>query len=208
MFNRQEAIIRLGNKMCQGELNITPECAEYELLDYCLSDDEIQIMLGMALMKPLPPSIIAARSHMPVGKTKRILADLVDRAILVDAHIPGVDMYMYTLPVFAPGMFEFLLTNDKFMEANPEVAYLFERHVDESYADVAPASPMGVGIMRVIPIESALPAETKQISMERLSFLMETTMGGLFCLVPCQCRRVRRIMGEGTGDRDEAMCLY
>lgn len=208
MFNREEAIIKLGKKMCQGELSITPESAEYELLDLLLTDDELQVMYALALMKPLPPSAVAARAKMPVAKVKRILRDLVKRAIIADAIVPGVNLEFYLLPVFAPGLFEFLLTNDRFMEENPEVAFLFERHCDISYQEVGPSSPMGVGIMRVIPVESSLPAETKQISMERLSYLLDTTIAGSFCLVPCQCRRVRRIMGEGIGEREEGMCLY
>ena len=67
---------------------------------------------------------------------------------------------------------------------------------------------MGVGIMRVVPVESSLPADTKIMTMDRLSTLIETTVGGAFCRVPCQCRRVRRIMGEGTGDLEDGMCIY
>ena len=36
--------------------------------------------------------------------------------------------------------------------------------------------PMGVGIMRVIPVESALPAGDKDLTMERISTLLETTI--------------------------------
>ena len=51
-------------------------------------------------------------------------------------------------------------------------------------------------------------AETKTLTMERLSTLIETSPLQIFCKVPCQCRRVRESMGEGTGESPDGMCIY
>ena len=66
---------------------------------------------------------------------------------------------------------------------------------------------MGAGIMRVIPVESAIPADAQQIDNERCSKYIEDNDGHL-SVTPCQCRRVRRLMGEGAGDLDEGLCIF
>ena len=49
---RKEKLIKLGLEMCAKELDITPECAEYQLLDYLLTDDELTVMSEMKLVMP------------------------------------------------------------------------------------------------------------------------------------------------------------
>ena len=66
---------------------------------------------------------------------------------------------------------------------------------------------MGAGIMRVIPVESAIPADAVMIDNEKCSKYIEDNDGHL-SITPCQCRRVRRMMGEGSGDLDEGLCLF
>ena len=201
--------MRLAVTMCSGELDINPECAEYQLLDYLLNDDELALMSEMKIVTPYTAKALAKKTGMSPEKAKKVLEGCADKAYFMDVKIPKTGGKVYMLVPFAPGIFEFQMTRvDGFADKNPKISYLFQRHAFESYAKVAPDNPMGVGIMRVVPVESALPAGTKVLTMERLSTLIETTLGGAFCRVPCQCRRVRRIMGEGTGDIEDGMCIY
>ena len=68
-------------------------------------------------------------------------------------------------------------------------------------------TPMGGGIMRVIPVETAIPKDTQVIDTEKVSYYIEKNANHL-CALPCQCRRVRKLMGEGAGDMDENFCLF
>ena len=208
METRQEQLIRLATEMCKGELKTGPDSAEYQVLDYLLTDDELAVMSHMKVVTPMTARQLAKKSGFSVEKTREILEEMADKAYFMDAEIPKVGAKLYLLAPFAPGLFEFQMCRPGFAEENPEVARLFRKHAFESYADVAPTMPMGVGIMRVIPVESALPADTKKITMDRISTLLDTTIGGKFALLPCQCRRVRKIMGEATGESEEGMCLY
>ena len=210
METRQDKLIRLATEMAnKGELKITPECAEYQLLDYLLTDDQLAVMSEMKLVMPSTAKGLAKKTGMPVAKVKRILEECADNAYFMDVKLGKGGAKIYLLVPFAPGIFEFQLArSSEYNESHPEISYLFQRHAFESYGQVAASMPMGVGIMRVVPVESALPAGTKVMTMERLSTLIETTLGGAFCRVPCQCRRVRRIMGEGTGDLEDGMCIY
>ena len=201
--------MKLAKTMSSGELDNSPDSAEYQVLDYLLTDDELTVMSEMKLVTPYTAGALARKTGMPAAKVKRILEDCADKAYFMDVKIPKTSGKVYMLVPFAPGLFEFQMTRvNNFADDNPRIAELFHKHAFESYAPVAPEMPMGVGIMRVIPVESALPADTKVLTMERLSTLIETTVGGAFCLVPCQCRKVRRIMGEATGDLEDGMCLY
>ena len=206
METRQDKLLKLATEMCKGELPINPECAEYQLLDYLLTDDELEIMSNMKLVTPYTAKALAKKTGFTPEKSKRILEGLADKAYFMDVKIPKTTAKVYMLVPFAPGIFEFQMVRGE----DPKVAEFFRRHAFESHADVAATWPMGVGIMRVIPVESALPAETKKVSLDRISTLLDTTIGGQFCLVPCQCRRVRRLTGggEAVGEQEEGMCLY
>ena len=209
METRHDKLMRLATEMCARELDINPECAEYQLLDYLLTDDELAVMSEMKLVTPATARGLAKKTGMKPEKVKRILEDCADKAYFMDVKLGKSGAKLYLLVPFAPGIFEFQLARSKeYNEAHPEISYFFQRHAFESYSKVAASNPMGVGIMRVVPVESSLPAGTKILTMERLSTLIETTIGGAFCRVPCQCRRVRRIMGEGTGDLEDGMCIY
>ena len=209
MKSRHEMLIKVATEMCSGELKIDSDAPEYKVLDYLMTDDELALLSQMKIVTPYTAGALARKTGFSVDKAKRLLEGMADKAYFLDVKIPKLNTKLYLMVPFAPGLFEFQLAREHgFADQNPEVARLFRLHGFESYFDVGPANPMGVGIMRVIPVEKALPADTKKLTMERISTLMDTTVGGQFCLVPCQCRRVRRIMGEGTGDLEDGMCLY
>ena len=171
--------MRLASEMAnKGELKITPDCAEYQLLDYLLTDDQLAVMSEMKLVMPSTAKGLAKKTGMPVAKVKRILEECADNAYFMDVKLGKGGAKIYLLVPFAPGIFEFQLArSNEYNESHPEISYLFQRHAFESYGQVAASMPMGVGIMRVVPVESALPAGTKVMTMERLSTLIETTVG-------------------------------
>lgn len=205
MFNREQELLKLCHKVGCGEFKFTPEFPEYKMLDDLLTDEEIQLLNALPVMKPVTASVAAALSHMPLKKVKTMLRSLADRLVVPDINLHAAGS-MYLLFPFAPGFFEFLLTDDEYLETHPQVAEQFRDHSD-THEQSAATTPMGAGVMRVIPVESALPAKTKKISMERVSYYLETALG-YYCALPCQCRRVRRLTGEGTGDLEDGMCLF
>lgn len=205
MFDRETELLKLCHKVGCGEFSFTTDFPEYKMMDTLLTDEEIQLLNAIPVMKPVTASVAAGLAHMPVKKVRKMLRSLADRLIVPDINLHKAG-YMYLLFPFAPGFYEFLLTDDDYVEAHPEVAPQFRDHSDTCEQSAA-TTPMGAGVMRVIPIESSLPAETKKISLERVSFYLETALG-YYCALPCQCRRVRRLTGEGTGDLEDGMCLF
>ncbi|MBR4473305.1 MAG: FAD-dependent oxidoreductase [Oscillospiraceae bacterium] len=203
----RQNLIELCTKINGGHYTITPDCAEYKVFEQWITDEQISVMLGLTDMKPALVPLIAHKAKLSVSRTKEVLHELTDIGLVVQVVAPVLGMEVYLLPPYTPGIFEFLLINEKFCLAHPEIPYAFHQHATTSQIEHAPNTPMGAGIMRVISVESAIPEGTEQIDNERVSKYIEDNEGHL-SITPCQCRRVRRMMGEGSGDLDEGLCIF
>lgn len=201
-------LISLCEKINDGHYKITPDCAEYRAFEKWMTDEQIAVLMAIkGSMKINMLGGIAKRAGMPKEKARALLHELTEIGLLVQVIVPKVNIEMYLQPLYTPGVFEFLLLNEKFCRAHPEIAYAFEQHATTSQIEHAMNTPMGAGIMRVIPVESAIPASAEQIDNERVSKYIEANANHL-CALPCQCRRVRKLMNEGSGDLDEGFCLF
>ena len=204
----RQNLVELCKKIGDGHYEITPDCAEYKVFEKWMTDEQISILMAIkGVMKINFLASIAKRAGLDKEKARALLHELTEIGLLVQVIVPKVDIELYLQPLYTPGVFEFLLLNEKFCRAHPEIAYAFEQHATDSQVEHAMNTPMGAGIMRVIPVESAIPAGTEQIDNERVSMFIEKNEGHL-CALPCQCRRVRKLMGEGAGDMDENFCLF
>ncbi len=204
----RENLIRMCERINDGHYKITPDCAEYQVFEKWITDEQIAVMLAMNdNLKPTFVPTIARRAKMSVRRATEVLHEIADIGLVVQVVVPKVGLEIYLRPPYTPGVFEFLLINEKFCRAHPEIAYAFHRHATDSQVEHAPNTPMGAGIMRVIPVESAIPADAVAIDNEKCSRYIEENDGHL-SVVPCQCRRVRRFMNEGSGDLDEGYCIF
>lgn len=71
----------------------------------------------------------------------------------------------------------------------PQIAYAFEAYGRIRGSASAGMFPVGVGLMRVIPIESAIDGNSKTVSYEEISkYLNDSTM---FSVSDCSCRTSR-----------------
>ena len=203
----RENLIKLCEKINDGHYKITPDCAEYKVFEKWITDEQIAVMLALTSMKPGFVPMIARKAKMSVKRTREVLHEITDIGLVVQVLVKKIGLEIYLLPPYTPGIFEFLLINEKFCLAHPEIAYAFHQHATTSQIEHAPNTPMGAGIMRVIPVESAIPADAQTIDNERVSKYIEDNDGHL-SVTPCQCRRVRKFMNEGSGDLDEGLCIF
>ena len=204
----RENLIKLCEKIGDGHYKITPDCAEYKVFEKWITDEQIALLMAIkGAMKPNFLGGIARRAGLPKDKARTMLQELTEIGLLVQVVVPKLGLEIYLQPLYTPGVFEFLLLNEPFCRAHPEIAYAFEQHATDSQTEHAMNTPMGAGIMRVIPVEAAIPAEAQQIDNEKVSYYIEKNADHL-CALPCQCRRVRKLMNEGAGDLDESFCLF
>ena len=204
----RQNLMKLCRKINDGHYEITPECAEYKAFEKWITDDEIEVMLGMnSSMKPVTVGTIAKRAGINKAQTQIILNRLTEIGMVIEAEIPVVHAKIYMLPLYTPGIFEFLMLNEDHLKCHPEIAQAFHDHATDSQVNHAMNTPMGAGVMRVIPYEEAIPAGTEAVDKERCSYYLKKHKNSI-CLMPCQCRRVRKMMGEGSGDMDEEFCFF
>ncbi len=100
---------------------------------------------------------------------------------------------------------EMMVNNKKNVKKYPQIARAFEAYGRVRGPKTAGSFPVGVGLMRVIPIEHAISGETRRASYEEVSkYLNENE---IFSVADCSCRTAREVMGEGCGHLKEDMCI-
>ena len=203
----REKLIKFCEKVSDGHYKITPECAEYQLFEQWITDEQLDLLLSIeGVLKINFLGKIAKNASLPKKKAKAMLHELTEIGVVLQKRLP-LGMEVYLQPLYTPGVYEFMLLNEPFCRAHPEVAYSFKKHASVSQEEHAMNTPMGAGIMRVIPVESAIEHDSEVIDTERVSYYIEKNDGHL-CALPCQCRRVRKLTNEGSGDMDENFCLF
>ena len=98
-----------------------------------------------------------------------------------------------------------MVGNKEFTEKHPEISRAFESYTRERIKPVAANLPVGKGVMRVIPVDTAIDGETRRASYEEVSTYLDEN--DTFSVADCSCRRTRRLMGEGCGHLEKDMCI-
>lgn len=118
--------------------------------------------------------------------------------------IDGVDTFWHA-ESWIPGIMEMVVNNLEVVEKYPIVTYAMEAYGRVRGPMSSGMFPPGIGLMRVIPIESAIDGNSHRASYEEVSkYLNENT---IFTCSPCSCRTDREVMGEGCGHLKEDMCI-
>ena len=111
----------------------------------------------------------------------------------------------YFMQIFAPGILEMMVNNQPLMAAHPEVGRAFEEYTRLRMQAMGPILPDGYGLMRVIPVESAIEGLPGVTDDERLSYYLNKY--DTFSVSPCSCRASRTLLGDGCGHLAEDMCV-
>lgn len=109
------------------------------------------------------------------------------------------------MQIFAPGILEMMVNNKELMAAHPEVGRAFEEYTRVRMQLLGPVLPNGYGLMRVIPVESAIKDIPGVSDYEKLSYYLNKY--DTFSVSPCSCRASRTSIGDGCGHLDEDMCV-
>ena len=100
---------------------------------------------------------------------------------------------------------EMMTNNKENVKKYPQIAEAFEAYGRVRGPMSAGNFPIGVGLMRVIPLEQAIDGETRRVSNEEVSKYLNDNE--IFSVSDCACRTAREIMGEGCGHLKEDMCI-
>ena len=211
----REVLFELGKMITDrlpykfGIKKLTENDPEYIILDRACSSDEIaEVMLKMGLRKPKTTAEIAKLT----GKSEERIVEL-----LTDGANHGIVEYNWENPqhekqwyvqLFVPGIAEMTNMVLDQVEKYPELAESFNKMTFlplEGKTHLIPPGGDGVG-MHVIPVEKAVNATNKSVSIEHISHWLDK-YDGQFSVGYCSCRNARRLSGEGSGEIQDDCCI-
>ncbi|MDY4603682.1 FAD-dependent oxidoreductase [Clostridium tertium] len=203
----KEKVLDLANHISgkkRGSKNeIRPEDPEYLILEPVVTEEMAEVAFCMKIRKKATAEELAPLCGKSVDETSRLLWDLAVAGVCFVNTINGVDTYWYD--TWVPGIMEMMVNNKENVNKYPQIAEAFEAYGRVRGPKTTGAFPVGVGLMRVIPIEQAIDGETRKASYEEVSkYLNEND---IFTVSDCSCRTARKVMGEGCGHLAEDMCI-
>ena len=201
----REKILKMSQHVAGRDTVYTEADPEYYVFHDLITDEQADVVLAMKRRVEEKVEDIAEKVGKSYADTFDICMQLADMGVLeLKPQSDGTDTF--ELPIFVPGIYELMMLNRDQADAHPEIARAFEEYTRRTVKQVTEIMPMGNGAMRVIPVESAIQAETRKAPYEEISYWL-TKYQNHIALAPCQCRLVRTQMGEGSGDLAEELCL-
>ncbi len=179
------------------------DAPEYRILEPVVSDDMAEVCMTMAIREKVTAETVGERTGRPVEACHALLLELADAGVCFVNTINGKDTFWYD--TWVPGIMEMMTNHPTNAKKYPQIAEAFEAYGRIRGAKTAGMTPVGIGLMRVIPIEKAIDGESRRASYEELSKHIEEH--DIFSVSNCSCRTVREIMGEGCGHLKEDMCI-
>ncbi|GFP75749.1 FAD-dependent oxidoreductase [Clostridium fungisolvens] len=203
----KQKVLQLANKIAAGItggiVKVKPTDPEYRILEPVTTDEMAEVALHLEVRKPKSLKEIAALCGKPEEYVEKILDKMaVDGSIKFELE-NGAKKYF--LELFVPGVMEYMVANKENVEKYPVIAECFEEYTRRLSGLMAGNLPVGMGVMRVIPIESAIEGDTRKASYEEIAYLLNTHE--IFSVADCACRTSMRVKGEGCGHTVEEMCI-
>ncbi len=200
-------ILKLATKISLESLTytgVTYKDPEYMILEPIVDDDMCEIMMHMRLEANRTAEEIARRAKKDVDFTLEQLNKLKVAGVIRCRTVDGKLCWYY--PIWVPGIMEGVLSNREQCDKYPVLGECFERYTRERVSMLAPFMDVGMNLMRVIPVQSAIENNSRKASYDEVHKLIEDAWA--VSVGPCSCRRARRLMGEGCGHLEEDMCMY
>jgi NADPH-dependent glutamate synthase beta subunit-like oxidoreductase/Na+-translocating ferredoxin:NAD+ oxidoreductase RNF subunit RnfB len=203
----KQKVLELANKIAAGItggiVKVKPTDPEYRILEPVVTDEMAEVALQLEIRKPKKVKEIASLCGKPEAEVEKMLFKMAVDGVIKVEEINGVDEYF--LELFVPGVMEYMVANKTNVEKYPVIAECFEEYTRKLGPLLAGNLPIGTGVMRVIPIESAIEGDTRRASYEEIAYLINKQE--VFSVADCACRTSMRVIGQGCGHTVEEMCI-
>lgn len=200
-------ILKLATKISLESLTytgITYNDPEYRILDPIVDDDMCEVMMHLRLEANRTAEDVAARSKKDLAFVQAQLTKLREAGVIRTRKVDGKICYYY--PIWVPGIMEGILSNKEQCEKYPVLGECFEEYTRRRVSMLAPFMDVGMNMMRVIPVQSAIENNSHKADYDEVAKLVEEAWA--ISVGPCSCRRSRRLMGDGCGHLEDDMCMY
>ena len=203
----KKKVLEMANKIAAGItgglVKVKPEDPEYRIFEPLVTDEMAEIALCLEIRKFKTVEQVAAKCGKPAAEVEKVLYQMAVDGVIKLETVDGVDQYC--LELFVPGCMEYMVDNKKNLEKYPVIGQCFEEYTRKLGALMAGNIPVGLGVMRVIPVQTAIDGDTRKASYEEVEYLLNKHE--LFAVTDCACRASMRILGQGCGHRVEDICL-
>ena len=188
-----------------GMMNkIDANAPEYYSLAGSVSDEECDFILSLGLRRIRTDAYVAKKLGWDMDRVHRVGDHLGYLGTLRVDFFEQDGHYEYFCPIFAPGLLEIMVVSPNALE-HPEIRRAFNQYTHDRLQNMGPMIPDGYGLMRVIPIERALPKDEKPDPRDTLSYYLDKY--DYYSVGQCSCRVSRTQMGEGCGHMADDRCI-
>jgi len=191
-----------------GLVRMDEERWEYKMLDALLTDEMAELMLKMGRRKPTTAAALSKKTGWEEARIQALLDELSEIG-LVEYNRHNRDRHrQYVVPIFVVGSAENLVLNKPLLEKHPEIAEFFYQMAEEPLkliSHMVPPGGAGLGF-HAIPVERAIPRESRALSIERLSYWLDKYRDQL-AISDCVCRTSMILRGEGCGELPDKGCI-
>ena len=188
-----------------GLLNkIDANAPEYYALAGSVSDEECEFLLSLGLRKIRTDEYVSKKLGWDMDRVHKVGAHLGYLGVIREDLVESDGHFEYFCPIFAPGLLEIMVISPN-AEEHPEIRRAFNQYTHDRLSTMGPMLPNGYGLMRVIPIERALPKDEEIDERDKISFYLDKY--NYFSVGDCSCRTCRTEMGEGCGHMPQDRCL-
>lgn len=178
---------------------------EYVILEPGVDDDMAEVGLHLGLYVKKTAAQIAAEMNRPETYVKEQLEKLAHYGVAFWNTDQERNVDIFWAETWIPGTMEVIVNSRENCEKYPIIGYAMEAYGRVRGPKSSGAFPVGVGLMRVIPIESAIDGNSHSATYEEVSKYLEEN--DIFTVTDCSCRTDRELMGEGCGHLKEDMCI-
>ena len=197
-FVNKVSMTKMGSKK-----GITDEDPRFKLLEKVVTEEMAEVALALEYRVHLKAEEIAKKCGKPVERTKELLWDLAMAGVATVKKEEDGDTFWYE--TWVPGIFEMVVNNKENVKKYPQIGKAFDDYGLMRNPVAAGNIPMGHGLMRVIPIETAINGDTRRASYEEVSKYINEAR--ILSVSDCSCRTSREEMNQGCGHLKEDMCI-
>jgi len=197
-FVNKVSMTKMGSKK-----GIKEDDPRFKLLEKVVTEEMAEVALALEYRVHLKAEEIAKKCGKPVERTKELLWDLAMAGVATVKKEEDGDTFWYE--TWVPGIFEMVVNNKENVKKYPQIGKAFDDYGLMRNPVAAGNIPMGHGLMRVIPIETAINGDTRRASYEEVSKYINEAR--ILSVSDCSCRTSREEMNQGCGHLKEDMCI-
>lgn len=178
---------------------------EYVILEAGCDSDMAEVGCHLGIYERKTAADIAKEMDRPVEYVEEQLKKLAYYGVAFWNTDKETNKDVFWAETWIPGTMEVIVNSKENCEKYPIIGYAMEAYGRVRGPKSSGAFPVGVGLMRVIPIQSAIDGNSHAASYEEVSKYLEEN--DIFTVTDCSCRTDRELMGEGCGHLKEDMCI-